>query len=476
MDKPKILVVEDERIIARNIEDLLSPDFDVLELVVTGEEAVQKSEELKPDLVLMDIVLAGEMDGIEAANQIMERFSIPVVYLTAYFDEKKLKRTMAAAPFGYIIKPFKSKELEVTIRMALIRSKVETKLKESEERYRDLVEKAGIAIITDDEQGNIRYFNEKFAEIFGYSMAEMKELSYDSLVHPDDLNNIRKIHKKRIQNKRIPARFEFRGKKKDGSDIFLEADAVKFKENGAITGTRSYIRDITEQKRMADEIKSSREILRSLAAYLQSVREEERTNISREIHDELGQALTALKMDLFWIKGNLSKKPQMIETKTEEMISLTDTIIKTVKKISSDLRPGLLDDLGLVPAIEWQTQEFQERMQIPCRLKIDSEKMTIEKEESTALFRIFQEALTNIARHAQATNVKVMLDIKKNMVVLKVQDNGTGITKDKVNSPLSLGLVGMMERAKSFGGEVVILGKENEGTSVTVKIPVISGG
>jgi signal transduction histidine kinase len=226
---------------------------------------------------------------------------------------------------------------------------------------------------------------------------------------------------------------------------------------------------------MADEVKSSRELLRSLAAYLQSVREEERTKISREIHDELGQALTALKMDLFWIKGNLRKKPKQIENKTDEMISLTDSIIKTVKKISSDLRPGLLDDLGLIPAIEWQAQEFQERMRIPCQLDIGSEKLILDKDGSTALFRIFQEALTNVARHAGASEVKVMMGLKRNMVELKVRDNGCGIIEAKVNSPHSLGLLGMQERAKSFGGEVFIRGEKNKGTTVTVKIPVLSG-
>jgi two-component system sensor histidine kinase UhpB len=469
----RILVVEDERIIARNIELVLdSLGYDVAGHAVSGEGAIAEAEKLRPDLVLMDIVLSGDIDGIDAAKQIIHRLNIPVVYLTAFFDDKKLQRTAAAAPFGYIIKPFKPKELEITIRMALLRHQVENRLKESEERYRDLVEKAGVAITTDDEQGRISYFNKKYAEIFGYTEAEMREIPFQKLIHPDDRKTVKIYHLNRISGKKSPSRYQFRGIHKNGSLLFLEADAVLLKKKGKTIGTRSYIRDITEQTHLADEVKDSREQLRQLAAHLESVRENERTHIAREIHDELGQTLTALKMDLFWLNKRLDPTQEILHEKCGEMIGLTDQIIKTVKKICSELRPGLLDDLGLAAAIEWQAQDFQERMGIKINLGSLQEDIKLDREIATAVFRIFQETLTNIARHSQASSVKVSLKEKNGWLELNVRDNGIGLADEKLHSPDSFGLLGIKERADYFGGSVHFEGVPGKGTAVKVKMPV----
>jgi len=230
--------------------------------------------------------------------------------------------------------------------------------------------------------------------------------------------------------------------------------------------------DITERKKSEKELKRSREELRNLAAYLQSAREQERTNMAREIHDELAQALTALKMDISWLGKKLPEDQKTLLDKTKAMTKLTDMTIKMVKRISTELRPGLLDDLGLVAAIEWQAGEFQDRTGITCEIAIDPENIILDRDRSTILFRIFQETLTNIARHAHATAVTVSLKEKDSSLELRVRDNGRGITKEQISDPKSFGLMGIRERVHPWKGEVKISGRSGKGTTAVVRIPV----
>jgi signal transduction histidine kinase len=201
------------------------------------------------------------------------------------------------------------------------------------------------------------------------------------------------------------------------------------------------------------------------------VRERESTRIAREIHDELGQILTALKMDLSWLNKRLTNGQKALREKTKSMSKLTDMIIRAVQRISTELRPGILDDLGLIPAIEWQAQEFQDRTDIKCEITIDNGEIDLDQDRSTSLFRIFQEALTNVARHANATKIKVSLKERPDKLLLKIEDNGRGITEEQISDPKSFGLIGIRERIYPWGGEVNIKGIWNEGTTVTVILP-----
>ena len=234
--------------------------------------------------------------------------------------------------------------------------------------------------------------------------------------------------------------------------------------------------NITERKQAEEEIKNSQLQLRNLTAHLQSVREEERTLIAREMHDELGQALTAMKMDLSWLDKKLPKDQKPLFKKIKSMSKLADATLQTVKKISTDLRPGLLDDLGLTAAIEWQAEEFQTRTGIKCEITVDPEDIILDKDRSTAIFRIFQETLTNVARHAKATKVKVSLKEKAGKIELKVRDNGKGITEKQVSDPKSFGLIGIKERAYYLDGKVVIKGLQDKGTALTIRIPLPKKG
>ena len=247
---------------------------------------------------------------------------------------------------------------------------------------------------------------------------------------------------------------EVEKERKDGTKIACILTATPFRgPNGEIIGIVEDFKDITQRKQAEEELREHRAHLeklveertadlRNLSAYLQSVREQERANIAREIHDELGQALTVLKMDLSWLARRLPKVQKPLFEKTKSMSKLIDFTIQTVRRISTELRPRLLDDLGLAAAVEWQAEEFQKRTGIRCEVSLDPEDIALDRDLSTAIFRIFQETLTNVARHADATSVKVTLEEKTNKLVLKVRDNGKGITKIRFLIQDHLGLLG----------------------------------
>lgn len=216
----------------------------------------------------------------------------------------------------------------------------------------------------------------------------------------------------------------------------------------------------------------SREQLRTLAARLQSVREEERSRVAREVHDVLGQALTGIKMDATWILAKLPEDQTKLVARAKSMSNLIDSTIQTVRRIATDLRPGLLDNLGLVAAVEWQASEFQARTGITCRVTSNLRDASLAPDSATAVFRIFQETLTNVARHAQATTVIVDLGEQGSRVVLQVADNGRGIDLAEVTQSKSVGLLGMRERAAILGGDLVISGAPGQGTTVVLSLPL----
>jgi PAS domain S-box-containing protein len=237
-------------------------------------------------------------------------------------------------------------------------------------------------------------------------------------------------------------------------------------------GVLSISHDITKSKKIQNQLKYSRSQLRALANRVQSIREEERTRIAREIHDELGMLLTNVKIDLSWLATQFTRNETQPQTmKVHEIMRSIETSIQIVRRVASDLRPGILDDIGLGAAIEWQTLEFQNRTGIRCSCTISQIDSRLEKKRSTELFRIYQEILTNIARHAVASRVDIILTIKEDTLILQVQDNGKGITDKEVNNPQSLGLLGMRERILPYHGSIIIKGMPSKGTIIRVSIP-----
>ena len=234
--------------------------------------------------------------------------------------------------------------------------------------------------------------------------------------------------------------------------------------------------DITERKKIEEDLRASREQLRALAARVEHVREEERASLARELHDELGQGLTALQIDLAWLDGHLRTAGPadlaVLRDKIADMVPRAERLIETTQAISAAMRPGVLDDLGLVAAMEWLAADFEKRTGLACAAKLPAADIAVDLACSVALFRIVQEALTNVVRHAKASRVEIRLRISEGEILLEVEDNGRGITPQQVAGSNSLGLLSMRERAAVFGGSVDIQSAAGTGTTVRAIMPM----
>jgi PAS domain S-box-containing protein len=322
-------------------------------------------------------------------------------------------------------------------------------------------------------QTNQLYWSDEIYRIFGLSPQEFGA-TYDAFldsVHPDDREFVKRAVSEALYEKK-PYSIDHRIVLPDGSvRIVHEQAEVTSDEAGNPVWMLGTVQDITDLKRAEEELKKSYEQLRNLSEHLQSVREEERTKIAREIHDELGQTLTALKIEISMLAGKLYPDHKPLVEKTESIVKRIDETIQAVKRICTELRPTVLDHFGLIAAIEWQAEEFQKRTGIRCEVTFTPGDIVFDQDTSTVLFRIFQETLTNVMRHADAAEVKASLKEKDGMITLEVKDNGRGITEEQINNSSSFGLLGIRERVNFLGGNVTISGMGNKGTTVKVSIP-----
>jgi PAS domain S-box-containing protein len=259
----------------------------------------------------------------------------------------------------------------------------------------------------------------------------------------------------------------------DGTPIRIEGHYLcLYDDAGRFTGHIGIQQDITERHRAAEEIARSREELRVLAAHLHTVREEERKRIARELHDELGQALTGLKLDLSWLEQRLTRiTNRELGSRAHDMMGQLDAVMVSIRRIITELRPSILDELGLADAIEWQAQDFSNRTGIRMELAISDEGTAAPEPVASTVFRTLQEALTNVARHAQARSVKLDFFNDHGVLTLIVTDDGRGIRPERTKGRHSLGLLGLRERAVACGGSVEIIGMPGAGTVVTLRVP-----
>ncbi|MCK4328829.1 PAS domain S-box protein [candidate division WOR-3 bacterium] len=334
------------------------------------------------------------------------------------------------------------------------------------------VQYSPLGIVKIDNNNKVISCNSVFEKIFQYRESEIVGKGIDELIAGKEFIKEAQAITRKSTIDGMSSKVITKQRRKDGTWVDVEVFAVPIKIGDKLYGQFGMYYDITNRKKAEEELRGSRKQLRKLAAHLQSVREEERTWIAREIHDELGQTMTALKMNLSWLNNKITKKQKILKEKTKTMLNLIDGTIQNVQRISTELRPGILDDFGLPSAIEWYTEEFQKRTGIQCKVTINPEDIILAKDLSMSIFRIFQETLTNVARHAKATNVRASLRVKDNMLELKVRDNGIGIKKEQISNYNSLGLISMRERVYPWGGDFKIKGIRNKGTTVTLTIPL----
>ena len=353
---------------------------------------------------------------------------------------------------------------------------METALRVSKEMLAGILETAAEAIISIDEAQQITMFNKGAEQIFGYSAVEVLGKPIDTLL-PERLREVHRRHFRSFaaapeKSKRISKGVQVFGRRKDGSEFPVEASISKLNLSGRIIFT-VILWDITERKKAEEELKRSREELRGLAVRLQHAREEESARLARAIHDELSGALTALNMELSLMPGRVTQDVhRLLEQSASSMSEQIQRMLERVRTIASELRPPVLDQFGLIAAIEWESQQFQRRSGIRTEVSLPDEEIPLGRERSTAVFRIFQEALTNIALHAYASKAAVNVKRENGSLILEIEDDGKGIQEREIFDVKSLGLLGMRERALAFGGEVQINRAPRRGTLVKVRMPI----
>jgi PAS domain S-box-containing protein len=311
--------------------------------------------------------------------------------------------------------------------------------------------------------------------ITGYSQNDLtnEKVKWTQLIHKDDIEGYLEYRRKVIVMTGNEYNFEYRIINKNGDELWIsEHIQSTTNEKGVISHIDGTIYDITQRKKAEIELKESRRVLRALTEHFESVREAEKKELAHEIHDDLGHALTVLKLDLAWVQNKKFLREDTLQERVLDMSRQIDQIIKKVRYISTELRPSILDHFGIIAAIEWKASEFQKRTAIRCRLSIEPTNIDMDEHTSTVVFRIFQETLTNAARHSNASRIDITLFIEKDVFNLSVSDNGVGMKQESINNNKSLGLIGIKERAKFIGGEVIINSVVNYGATITLKLPL----
>lgn len=484
---PNLLIVDDNRDNLYLLEIIIRETKVNLIQALSGFEALEKTRGIKLALAIIDVNLPG-LNGYELALKINEERpdeKVPVIFMTAnYIQEKEVLKGYDFGAVDYIFEPFAGPILlskinvfldlynqkQTIIRDALLLKKTTLELKranaalrKSELKYRSYIDNAPDGVFVADEKGRYIEANDAACRMTGYSKKELLTMSVTDMLPVESLEeglaHFRKLAKEGISKGDLIFRH------KNGTKRWWTVESVKLTE----TRFLGFTKDITERKMADEELENSLSQLHQLTQYIEQVRENERIAISRELHDDLGQALTAVIIDLRIIRQNVSD-PKVI-LKIDKVSALVGDTIHTVQQLTSQLRPSIIDDLGLEAAIEWYTKEFAERNNIEVALEIDSE-IDIPAEASLNLFRIVQESLTNISRHSKATHIDIGLHKTLESVCFIISDNGIGISDNEINSKKSFGIMSMRERARSLGGVFDIYRENGHRTTIKLIIPL----
>lgn len=468
--KPVVLVVDDVPQNIKLLRAILGPAGYEVASATDGLTALQTAHETQPDLILLDVMMPG-MDGYAVCSRLKHSEvtrDIPVIFLSARDDVEAESRGFALGGADYISKP---------ILVPVLLARVKTHLSLYDHRrslagmFSDVMELAPDAFILTDLHGNIVQVNAQAEQLFGYERDELMGRPIEVL-NPQRLccghENFKSDRSDRPYG--LMAETGVQCVRKDGSEFPADINVSPMKTNrGGLF--MAVVRDVSERQKAELELKKSRQNLRELAARSEAAREEERKHIAREIHDELGQVLTALRMDMSLLEMRFGTLDAGLREKVVSMKTSVDRAIGGVRNVASDLRPIALD-LGLIPAITCQCEEFALRTQVECLFQTVGAMIDLAEERSIVLFRIVQESLTNITRYAQATQVNVTLEFARNTLKLTVQDNGCGFDLDASREKKSFGLLGMRERAIALDGRMDIVSAKGQGTQIDVTIPI----
>ena len=472
--RPRILVVEDESIVALDIQQQLEQlGYQVVGRSPCAEEAIALANALRPDLVLMDIQLAGTMDGITAAQEIRPRLGIPVVFLTAFEADELLARAQLTEPFGYILKPFSSRELRTVLEMALYRSRSEARLRASEQQFRTIFEAEPSSVQVLDGGGYIQQINAAGLQMLGASeLSELQLAPFVQLILPSYRDAFVALHQRVLRGESGVLEFEIQTL--HGTLRWMDAHAGPLPDiNHQGPAMLCVIRDITERQQAQAVQQDHLQQLQGLSRRVLAAQETERRRVAHELHDELGQYLTAIKINL---QTSLQGSADAMGARMAENIGIVEEAIQQVRRLAAALRPSVLDDLGLVPALKWMAEQNAVRGAIEIHFQSAIFEVRLLPEIETACFRIAQEALTNILRHAGCSRVDIRLFVEVDNLVLTINDNGRGFdvaaATERAHAGGSLGVIGMLERATLIGGELTLESTLGRGSSLRLSCPL----
>jgi len=481
--KPNLLIVDDIKVNLSLLEAILKKTDVNLVKASSGFEAIEKADGLDLALAILDVRMPG-MDGYELAVRLNEKRTenkVPVIFLTANsVDELELFGGYDSGAVDYIIKPFEPQILvskvnvfidiylqkQIIIENARLLKESGEKLaianealKRSEEKYRSYIDHAPYGVIVADQAGNFQEVNEAASTITGHSPDELIKMSFPAINQDEATNEALEYFSY------APSKSERTFLHKNGSQRWWSTESVQLTDQQYLCFTQ----DITDRKQADQELRHSLTQLHQLTQHIEEVRENERVVIARELHDDLGQALTAVKIDLGIIKQRISEPD--LRLKVDQVSELVRNTIFTVQRLTSELRPQIIEDLGLEAAIEWYSNDFAQRNQLVVVCHLDPEFSSFSISTSLTIFRIIQESLTNVSRYAKASRVEIELIQSDDQVEMSISDDGIGITEGEIKSKKSFGIIGMKERTGSLGGTFEISKGNEKGTVVRISFP-----
>ena len=362
-------------------------------------------------------------------------------------------------------------DLQSTGRDVTDRKAAEDKLKESEEKYRLLIENVNESIVV-AQDGMLKFLNSKAVQLIGYSKEAILSLPFMEFVQPDDREMVSVNYAKRMKGEEVPTNYSFRVVTKEGVIKWLELSAVLFTWEGR-PATLNFLSDITERKKAEEELKKSHEQIRSFAKRLAEAEEIERQKIARELHDRVGQNLTALGINLSIMQNQLSDTlTEQTDTRLKDSMSIVEETARRIRDVMSDLRPSVLDDYGLMAAIRWLGERIAKRTGLIIHVEDEDSKVDLPPETESTLFRIAQELLTNITKHAKATEVSIRLDSMDGKVQFVITDNGIGFDPTAFNQTGEprWGLLNVRERAEAVDGILTIASRPGQGTRIVIEV------
>jgi signal transduction histidine kinase len=450
---PLVLVVDDTEINLKLMETYLVAGGYRVRVTSSGAAALEMARVESPQLVLLDVRMPG-MDGYSVCKALKESQTtkdIPVILITAENSVEAESQAFAAGAVDFLSRP-----VHREVALARVKTHIDAfaQRRSLEGMFRDVIEFAPDAFVLANEQGQVVQVNACAVRLFGYERRDLRAIRLDVLV-PERLRD---------------GQFTTECCRKDGSVFPAEVSVAPLKTNRGML-QMAVIRDVSVRKRSESDLKESRQLLRELAAKSEATREAEKKHIAREVHDELGQILTALRIDLSVLKIQLGPNNLTMDHKLQEMKDLVDQGIHAVRNVAVSLRPAALD-MGLVPAIEWLCDHHAKHSDATLEFAPGNENIVIDEVRAVIIFRIVQESLTNVARYAKASKVAVSVQQRQDDLLLVVSDNGQGFDVQQVGRTKTFGLLGMRERAIALGGTLDIESQVGCGTRIVVKIPM----